>query len=273
MTVTSCFSSAQVAMRELANQNRWKILQTFNSRRTLTSIYRYRWYPQNTRSYNLHNNYHSRNQWSNLSGRSNYGKLWWKPDIHDHPGHRVSRCWCTGKRSIGGNSNKLPVPKRDGRSDNLRATFAIDTFTITTTDRNQWSNLSGRRNTVNYGGSQTYTITPDIGYHVVDVLVNGASVGPVTSYQFLRVTEDQTISATFAIDTFTITTTAGTNGAISPGGVTTVNYGGSQTYTITPGYRVSRCWCTGKRSISGTSNKLPVPKRDWRSDNLMKHLQ
>ena len=63
---------------------------------------------------------------------------------------------------------------------------------------------------------------------------NGASVGPVTSYQFPGVTEDQTISATFAIDTFTITATAGTNGAISPAGVTTVNYGGSQTYSFIP---------------------------------------
>ena len=68
---------------------------------------------------------------------------------------------------------------------------------------------------MNYGGSQTYTITPDIGYHVVDVLVKGESVGPVTSYQFPSVTADQTISATFAIDTFTITASTGTNGAIS----------------------------------------------------------
>ena len=39
--------------------------------------------------------------------------------------------------------------------------------------------------TVNYGGSQSYAITPDLGYHVADVLVDGVSVGrrqlPTTS--------------------------------------------------------------------------------------------
>lgn len=43
------------------------------------------------------------------------------------------------------------------------------------------------------------------------------------------------------ITTFTITASAGANGAISPSGVTTVNQGASQTYTITPnsGYTIS----------------------------------
>ncbi|GAH77647.1 unnamed protein product, partial [marine sediment metagenome] len=30
---------------------------------------------------------------------------------------------------------------------------------------------------VNYGGSQAFTITPDTGYHIADVLVDGSSVG------------------------------------------------------------------------------------------------
>jgi PKD repeat protein len=87
---------------------------------------------------------------------------------------------------------------------------------------------------VNYGSSQTYTITPNTGYHVVDVLVNGASVGAITSYTFPSVTADQTISATFAINTFKITASAGTNGVVSPAGVTTVNYGSSQILYFIP---------------------------------------
>ncbi|MDD5143464.1 hypothetical protein [Methanoregula sp.] len=87
---------------------------------------------------------------------------------------------------------------------------------------------------VSYGATPTYTITPNAGYHVADVLVDGTSVGAVTSYTFLPVTTDRMISATFAINTYTITASSGANGAITPAGVTTVNYGGSQEYTITP---------------------------------------
>src|SRR5690606_16215638 len=50
---------------------------------------------------------------------------------------------------------------------------------------------------VNCGADQTFTITADSGYAVADVLVNGVSVGAVTTYTFENVTEDQAISASF----------------------------------------------------------------------------
>jgi len=52
---------------------------------------------------------------------------------------------------------------------------------------------------VDYGDSQTFTITADTGYHIVDVTVNGSSVGAVDSYTFTNVQADYTISATFAL--------------------------------------------------------------------------
>jgi uncharacterized repeat protein (TIGR02543 family) len=52
----------------------------------------------------------------------------------------------------------------------------------------------------------------------------------------LTVTMSQpyTETATFAINLYGITASAGANGAISPTGVTQVAHGGSRTYTITP---------------------------------------
>jgi len=47
------------------------------------------------------------------------------------------------------------------------------------------------------GADQTFTITPDPCYEIADVLVNGASEGPISSYTFFGVTANQTISATF----------------------------------------------------------------------------
>jgi hypothetical protein len=87
---------------------------------------------------------------------------------------------------------------------------------------------------VGYSANQTFTITPNIGYHVADVLVDGVSVGAVTSYTFTGVIANHAISASFAISTFTITASAGANGAISPSGGVIVNYGTDQAFTITP---------------------------------------
>jgi len=53
--------------------------------------------------------------------------------------------------------------------------------------------------TVASGASVTFTITANAGYHIEDVIVNGASVGAVTSYTFNNVTANGSISATFAI--------------------------------------------------------------------------
>ncbi len=50
---------------------------------------------------------------------------------------------------------------------------------------------------VSYGSDQVFTITPDAGYQVAEVLVDGASVGAVTSYTFTCVTADHTIAASF----------------------------------------------------------------------------
>ena len=51
--------------------------------------------------------------------------------------------------------------------------------------------------TVNQGSDKLFTITPDTGYQIYDVLVDESSVGAVSSYTFTNVTEDHTIYATF----------------------------------------------------------------------------
>ena len=48
------------------------------------------------------------------------------------------------------------------------------------------------------GESKTFTITPDSGYHIKDVLVDGKSVGTVSTYTFENVVDNHTIHATFA---------------------------------------------------------------------------
>ncbi len=119
----------------------------------------------------------------------------------------------------------------------ISATFAINTFTITATAGANGS-LSGPA-TINYGSNATYTIIPATGYHIADVQVDGVSVGAVTSYTLTNITTNHTISSAFAINTFTITATAGANGSLS--GPATINYGSNATYTIIPatGYHIA----------------------------------
>jgi hypothetical protein len=67
---------------------------------------------------------------------------------------------------------------------------------------------------VNSGGTQTYTITPGTGYHIVDVLVDGNSVGAVSNYTFTNVTANHTIATSFTINTYTLTVSS-TNGTVT----------------------------------------------------------
>ncbi len=59
--------------------------------------------------------------------------------------------------------------------------------------------------TLKAGTNPVYTMVPASRYHVVDVLVDGVSVGAVTSYTFANLSASHTISATFAIDMFPLT--------------------------------------------------------------------
>ena len=69
---------------------------------------------------------------------------------------------------------------------------------------------------VNCGDNATYTITPNACYSIADVVVDGVSQGAVGTYTFTNVTAAHTISATFVLNTYTITVTAGANGSITP---------------------------------------------------------
>ncbi len=54
---------------------------------------------------------------------------------------------------------------------------------------------------VDYGASQEFTITPDTGYEIADVVVDGVSVGAVGSYLFENVVANHAISASFCNET------------------------------------------------------------------------
>ncbi len=101
--------------------------------------------------------------------------------------------------------------------------------------------------TVGQGSDQSFTITPNEGFHVAEVAVDGVSVGTVNSYTFSLVTQDHTIEAGFAIDTHILSASSGENGSVTPSGQIPVEQGAGQTFYFEPdeNCRVSDVWVDG----------------------------
>ena len=114
----------------------------------------------------------------------------------------------------------------------IEAYFSITTHTITASAGPNGTISQAGDTNVDCGTNLTYTITPEACYHVADVLVDGVSVGAITSYTFSNITASHTIHAIFALNTYNITATAGANGSINPAGNVSVSCGDDQTFII-----------------------------------------
>ena len=95
--------------------------------------------------------------------------------------------------------------------------------------------------------SQTFTIAPTTGYKIKSVTVDGSNQSAITSYTFTNITKAHTITVAFEKLTYSITASVATGGTISPSGTTSVEYGSSKTYTITPasGYEIENVTVDG----------------------------
>ena len=102
------------------------------------------------------------------------------------------------------------------------------------------------------GTVATVTATPATGYSFTGW--SGDLTG-TTNPTTITMSANKSVTANFAIKTFTITASAGANGSIGPSGTTTVNYGASQTYTFAPatGYVVDIVTVDGVSQGSVTS--------------------
>ena len=122
----------------------------------------------------------------------------------------------------------------------INAIFAVETFVISASAGVGGSISPSGSLSLDCGADQVIVITPDAHYHVVDVLVDGSSVGAVISHAFNNITAPHTINVTFAIDTFTLTASATAGGSISPSGFVSVDFGANQSFTISAntGYHI-----------------------------------
>lgn len=137
-------------------------------------------------------------------------------------------------------------------------------YTITATAGENGSISPNGSVTVTEGDNQTFTITANSGYHIEDVLVDGKSVGAVSTYTFEDVAANHTITATFDRNSsgggggttrYTITAEAGEGGSISPSGRVSVTRGSDKTFTISAddGYEIADVLVDGK-SVGAVSS-------------------
>src|SRR5207244_2417352 len=114
----------------------------------------------------------------------------------------------------------------------IEATFELTTHTIAASAGAHGSITPTGCVAVNDGDAQGFTIAADAHYHILDVKVDGVSVGAVAIYSFSNVVADHTIEATFELTAHTIAASAGVHGSITPSGSSAVNDGDSQGFTI-----------------------------------------
>jgi len=132
------------------------------------------------------------------------------------------------------------------------ATFAEFVYTI--------SGIVGEHGTVNgattineqlsYGSNYTLTITPDENYQVADVVIDGISMGAITSYEFINVTADHNVVVTFEATMYTLTASTNIASCTITPATTTVQAGSDVIYTVTP--------ATGYHLVSVTANGVEI---------------
>ncbi|HIJ88660.1 MAG TPA: hypothetical protein HPP97_13440 [Desulfuromonadales bacterium] len=150
-------------------------------------------------------------------------------------------------------------------NQSITANFAITSYALTFAAGANGTLNGPTAQTVNYGAAATaVTAVPNIGYHFVNWTGTGGFVTTATNpLTVTTVSADQSITANFAIDSFTVTPSIGIgagNGSITPLTAQSVNYNGTASFTVTPtgSYSASVSGTCGGSLVGTTYNTNPI---------------
>jgi hypothetical protein len=117
----------------------------------------------------------------------------------------------------------------------IAVTYSLITYTITASSDSHGTISPTGSVTVTSGSAQTFNFTPNAGYQLSTLTVDGVSKSLSSSYTFSNVQSAHSIAVTYSlIPTYTIVASSDTNGSISPSGSVTVSSGSTQTFSFTP---------------------------------------
>ena len=140
-------------------------------------------------------------------------------------------------------------------ADSSHANFTISGWTVTASAGPNGAITPAGAIGVPDGATPSFTISPNTGYAVQSVLVNGGSVGVITNYTFPAIHANQTIAATFVIKQYTLNVTAVGNGTVSKSpDLALYDYGTVVTLTANPTAGASLLGWSG--DTTSTTNPL-----------------
>ena len=144
----------------------------------------------------------------------------------------------------------------------MTASFTLNTYTVTASAGANGT-ITPPTQSVNYGATASFAVTPNTGYSVASVSGDTCTVthGSVTTWTTNAITANCAVTASFTINAYTVTATAGANGTIAPP-TQIVNYGGTASFMVTPstGYTASMtgdtCTVTHSSGTTWTTNAI-----------------
>ncbi|MDX9893099.1 MAG: choice-of-anchor Q domain-containing protein [Patescibacteria group bacterium] len=170
-------------------------------------------------------------------------------------GYAVTAAANTGYHFVNWSDESTANPRTDTNvTENISVTanFAINTYTLAYAAGSHGSISGSTSQTVNYGSSgSAVTAVPDSNYHFVN-WSDGSTANPRTD---TNVTANKSVTANFAIDTRTLSYTAGAHGSISGSTSQTVNYGSS-------GTAVTAVPLTGYHFVNWSDESTANPRTD-----------
>ena len=133
----------------------------------------------------------------------------------------------------------------------VSAQFGADTYTVTPGAGDHGNISPSDIQTVVYNDTASFDITADAGYHIESVTGCGGtpyssiakkkkkkhkrlSSASAVTYTTGKITEDCTVTASFAMDQYTVTPNAGEHGSVDPSTSQTINYNETVSFTVTP---------------------------------------
>ena len=115
----------------------------------------------------------------------------------------------------------------------VTASFVINHYTVTPEAGEHGSISPDTPQIVNYGDTTSFTVTADTGYSIDTVEGCGGSLSG-NIYTTGAITADCTVMASFVINKYAVTPSAGEGGSISPDTPQSVDYGNTTSFTLTP---------------------------------------
>ncbi len=116
----------------------------------------------------------------------------------------------------------------------IEVLFTKKTFSIKIISNSNGTTIPSQSEIFEYGDNKKIIFSPDHGFHVSNILIDGSTVGALSEYTFSNITSNHTVEVFFKINLYSIWVSYQGSGTIIPGTINTIEHGTSQNFQINP---------------------------------------